>query len=119
MGHGLFAVDVLPRAHAVDDHRGVPVVGRADDDAVEVFRIEQSPVVSERLWGTARQFLSSHEVLIVDIAEGGQLDAGDGLRRPHQRPSPPARADDAEPYAVVRSQDTCPGPRHRHPGPES
>ena len=37
----LLAVDVLALAHGVDGDQGVPVVGRGDDDGVDVLAVEQ------------------------------------------------------------------------------
>ena len=45
VGHRLFAVDVLARLHGVDGHLGVPVVGRGDQDSVDVLAIEEPAVV--------------------------------------------------------------------------
>jgi hypothetical protein len=41
----LLAVDVLARLHGVDADLGVPVVGRADDDGVDVLAVEELAVV--------------------------------------------------------------------------
>ena len=40
VGHRLFAVDVLAGLHGVDRHLGVPVVGRGDQDGVDVLALE-------------------------------------------------------------------------------
>ena len=43
--HRLFAVDVLAGLHGVDRHLGVPVVGRGDQDDVDVLVVKDLAVV--------------------------------------------------------------------------
>ena len=43
--HRLFAVDVLAGFHGVDRHLGVPVVGRGDQDDVDIFVVKDLAVV--------------------------------------------------------------------------
>ena len=45
VAHRLFAIDVLARLHRVDRHLGVPVVGGADHDGVDVLAVEEPAVV--------------------------------------------------------------------------
>ena len=45
VGHRLFAVDVLAGLHGVDRHLGVPVVGRGDQDDVDVLVVEDLAIV--------------------------------------------------------------------------
>ena len=44
---GLLQVDVLARADGVDRDQGVPVIGRADDDGVDILVGEQVTVVAQ------------------------------------------------------------------------
>ena len=45
LGHGLFAIDVLPRGCGINGHLGVPVIGRSDADDVDVLQIQQLAIV--------------------------------------------------------------------------
>jgi len=45
VGDGLFAVDIFAGGYGVEDHADVPVVGGADDDRVDIFAVEEYPVV--------------------------------------------------------------------------
>ena len=45
VGHRLFAVDVLAGLHRVDRHLGVPVVGRGDQDGVDILAVEDLAIV--------------------------------------------------------------------------
>ena len=45
----LLDIDVLAGQHGLDRGQGVPVVGRGDDDAVDVFAVEHGAVVARRV----------------------------------------------------------------------
>ena len=80
VGDGLLAVDVL-LGHAGEDERdGVPVIGRADDDGVNVFPIEDRAKVDARLRLLAGLPLDPLGrpvgVPLIDVGEGGDRDLG-------------------------------------------
>jgi hypothetical protein len=57
IGEGLLAVDVLAGLGALDNHRGVPVVRRRDENGVNIFALQDTAVVDNgigRRWQRGR-----------------------------------------------------------------
>ena len=81
--HRLLAVDGLAGLHGVDRHPGVPVVGNADQDRVDVLAGEDLAIVDIGLDLVAEDFLGMGAPAFVQVGGGDQLDAGDleGTRR--------------------------------------
>ncbi len=72
----LLAVDVLARPHGVDADLGVPVVGRADDDGVDILAIEELAVVLVDVGlplADATVGLGLLGVALVDVADGQEV----------------------------------------------
>jgi hypothetical protein len=78
--HRLLKVDVLAREHGGERRFGMPMVGRADHDGVDVGAGEQLPIVAVNVDALHRQFLFAIKLLRegapvrgplgVDIAHG-------------------------------------------------
>ena len=74
--HGLFEVDVLAGVHGVDGGLLVPVVGRGDDDGVDVFAGEDLVVVAGGEDVVAPELFGAGEAAVVAVGDGDELDAG-------------------------------------------
>ena len=75
--HRLLAIDRLAGLHGVDRHLGVPVVGNADQDGVDVFAAEDLAIVDVGLDLVAEDFLGVGAPAFIQVGGGDQLDAGD------------------------------------------
>src|SRR5213082_3581441 len=74
MGHGLFDVDVFAGAERVEHDGQVPIIGRGDDDGVNVFAVEQLFVLSEvGVDFAVGALLGAREVALVTIADLDQV----------------------------------------------
>jgi hypothetical protein len=107
-GQRLFDVDVLARVERVDRHPRMPVVGRGDQDGVDVFRSEQRVVIGEGLCLAPGLFERGVEVLVIAIAERDDLDVGFFLKDAHHVAAAIARADDAETDSVIGAHHAVP-----------
>ena len=106
----LLDVDVLPRRAGVDGDRRVPVVGRGDQDGVEVLAVEQFLVVGrgERL--RVGDLLAGVEVRLVDVADGRDPDVGD------LRPAPTSSARHRPPKPIRPTLSVSFAPLAADPG---
>ena len=113
MRERLFAVNILAGIQRVDGDPFVPVVGGADEHGVELFELEQPPMVGERL--RAGGFLQCLVHLDgIHVAQRPHLDLGFLLKEGHYIGPALAGADDAKADAIVRSEDA--GIRERRQG---
>ena len=114
VGRGLLDVHVLARLAGPDRRQRVPVVGRGDDDRVDVLVVEQLAQVGVRLDARivrAELLDLRHEMGLVAVAQGGEAQAGNLQMRPdlvlahaadlHAR----ADADDAQADVVVGAEN--------------
>ena len=110
MGDGLLAVDVLAGAHGGDGDGHVPVVGRADDDGVDVFAVEDVAVV-EAVGGVGGGELGFgfQAARFVDVAAGDDFVLFGELQLAQEILAASAGADGADTYAVVGAQDSAVG----------
>src|SRR4029077_4764790 len=72
----LFAVDIFAGAHGVDADLGMPVVGRADDDGVDILAVNQLAVVFVDvgfLFADVLVVLGLFGVAAVDVADGEKV----------------------------------------------
>ena len=106
----LLHVDVGARLHGGDHRQGVPVVGRGDEDDVEVFFREHLAVVGEgprlllRSLPLGDQLGRVGEHPLVDVAQRDDLDRGD-LDQPEQVDlAVPAGADQADSRRLCGSE---------------
>ncbi len=76
LDHGLLAVDILAGVHGVDGDLGMPVVGSADDDGVDVLALEDLAVVACGEDPVAPEFADAGEATVVDVGCGGDFDTG-------------------------------------------
>jgi hypothetical protein len=99
--HRLLEVDGLLRLEGIDGHLPVPVIGRRDDDGIDVGPRQDLAVVAggeELLPPTLFRLV---EPSGVEIAHGHQLDAGHAKGRGGVSHALDARADERELHAVV------------------
>ncbi len=101
MGEGLFDVDILSRFAAVDGHWHVPVVGAADQHGVDVLAIEDLAIMLGGESLGIGQLLRGVQVRVINVADGGDPDAGNLRKRFHQHPAPEAGGDAAHGHGVV------------------
>ena len=103
----LLDVDVFARAHRVDSHGDVPVIGRADHDRIDIGLFQQLAVIGE-LARFGRYFLARFlAVRFVDIADGHDLAAAALVQQAQQILAASASADAANADAVVRAQNAA------------
>ena len=69
----LLHIDVFAGFHRVDDHAGVPVVRRRDDDGFDAFVVQQLAIVAERFRAGGCFLEPGLQVGLVDVADGGDL----------------------------------------------
>src|SRR5207244_6980535 len=74
-GQGLLAVHVLAGAHGGDGDEGVPVVGRADGDRVDVAVLQQLAEVLDSAAVAADEAGGVVAVVPVHVADGDELHA--------------------------------------------
>ena len=105
---GFCDVDVGPGLHGGDHRQGVPVVGRGDQDDVEVLLLEHLAVVGVGPRLLLRDLAPCDDLgglgqhLLVDVAQGDDLDRRD-LDEPEQVDlAIPARADQADSLCLRR-----------------
>ena len=90
--------------------RGVPVVGRGDEDGVDFFHLEQLAVVGE-VAGVRRLLPGLVDLLAVDVADGDHIDRRVLLELRHVVAAALAAADDTELHFVVGAEDAGVGER--------
>ena len=78
--HGLFAVDVFAGVHGVDRNLRMPVVGRGDDDCVDVFARQHFAIIASREQRIAVNLLGAIQPALVNVGDRDQLDARLGER---------------------------------------
>ena len=71
-GHGFFGVKVFCRREGIHEMPGVNVKGAGNDDAIEVFHVQQTPVIVERL-NTGRHLLGCVPPTRIDVRDGYEL----------------------------------------------
>ncbi len=77
----LLAVDVFARFHGVDRHAGVPMVGRGNDDGVDVLPRQHFFVFAGGKEILAVDFLRFLRPAIIDVANRDKLDTRNGRCR--------------------------------------
>ena len=102
--HRLLAVDRLAGLHGVDRHPGVPVVGHAEQDGVDVLAGEDLPVVDVGVDAVPVDLLGVRPPARVQVGDGDELDAGhaEGAGGVDEPDDP--HADRGDPHAVVRAE---------------
>ena len=109
--HRLFDEDILAGVQASTVMLRVPVVGRGHDHRVDVFPLQQFPIVV-MLVGLRAGPLLGHQrrgffpALIPRIAQRDDVSAACGLCHANQMLAAAAVADDSQPHAVVGAQNT-------------
>ena len=108
----LLHVDVLAGLGGQDRHQRVPVVGGGDRDRVDRLVVEQPAEVllALRGQGLVARLLGERgeraiEHLLVGVADGGDLDAGDAAEPVEVGVAPAVAAEDGDPNAVVGPGD--------------
>ena len=104
LDHWLFAVDILACRHCVDGDFRMPVVGRPDDDGVDVRPGENFAIVARREDVVAPTFFGASEASVVDVGDGDKLgescgECGDGIAGTHA-----SGADEGELDFVIRGE---------------
>ena len=87
----LLAIDVLAGLAGEDGRDRVPVVGRGDDDGVDVLAVEHLAEVARRRRASAGRRLGPEAVGLVHVADGGDRDVGELLEDVEQARSPSRR----------------------------
>src|SRR5262249_15210489 len=96
--------DVLLRLAGVDGLQGVPVVGRTDNDGIEVLAIEELAVFAELLGFAADLLRGEVEVGLVDVADGGDLAVLVLQEGVEDLIAAVAQPDDPQPEAFIRAE---------------
>ena len=85
MDHRLFEVDILAGLHGVDCGLPVPVIGRGDQDSIDVLAGKDLAIVAggeEIVSGSATpQLFGVSQAAVVAVGNGDQLDAWNLQRR--------------------------------------
>ena len=102
-GERLFDVDVAAGVEGVDRDVLMPVVGRGNEDGIEVFGVEQAAVVGEGR-GFGRVLFGTVEFGAIHVAEGLDADGLVALELSHVAAAAIAEPDDAEVHGIVRAE---------------
>ena len=108
VGDRLFEVDVLASGEGVVCHADVPVVGRGDEDSVERL-VEDLAVVGENGGEAVGAEADGVPMRAVDVADGSDLVAADGIGRREKSAHAAASADDADAKGVVGAENASGG----------
>jgi len=92
---GLLDVDVLAALGGVDHLDGVPVVGRGNDDGVDIFALEDITVISIGVDAGAGGLHCLGEALLINVADSGYVDGAAVLESFHIAQMEPAHSADA------------------------
>jgi hypothetical protein len=95
---------------------GVPMIGRADRDRVDVFHLEEPAVVAQLSRLTASFGGCEINVRLVDVADRHDLGVLVGQKRIEHLIAAVADANKAQPYAIVRAQDAAAPESGTEPG---
>ena len=77
MDHRLLAIDILAGVHCVHGDLFMPVVGRPDDDGVDIFARQNLAVVASGEKIIAPEFLAMLEAAVIAIRHGYEFHSGD------------------------------------------
>ena len=76
VNHRLFEIDILASLHGVDCGLLVPMVGRGDEDGINILAGKDLTVIAGREEIGAPQLFAVGKAAIVAVGDGDQLDAG-------------------------------------------
>ena len=76
MDHGLLAVHILARVQRLNRDALVPMVGRCDDDGVDILARQHFAIIARGEQVAAPQFFGARQTAVVDVAHCDQLHAG-------------------------------------------
>ena len=111
MRHRLFAVHVQTRVEAVDGLLGMPMIGRADRNRIDVSPLEEFLVVLGRERFVALLLLDlvrgKVEVRLIHVADGRDLHIGLLQERIVNLVAPIAEADEADAEFAIRLGNPC------------
>ena len=105
----LLDVHVLARVAGVDHHQGVPMVGRCDDDGIDIGPRNQVSVISDEGGRRPGDLGGVFHVVAADVADGDDLLVGVLLGGSQKRRAAVADSDEAESHSVVRPADPLVG----------
>ena len=100
-------IHVLAGKAGIDCHQGMPVVWRGDHHSVNIRPADQVAVVSDRRGFGAGRLRGVIHVVATDVAHSDDLLVGVFAGRAQQRSAAIANSDEAEPDAVIGSQDAA------------
>ena len=103
-GERFFDVDIFTGIERIDGDAGVPMVGRGDEDDVDLFRFEKFAMFLIA-FGAGGLGLGLVDAGIVDVAHGGDVDAVGFLESAHNTFTAAACTDEAEVDFFVGSED--------------
>ena len=99
--HGLLAVDIFAGVESVSGNAGVPVIGRGDDDGVDIAAGEQFAIVASGENVLAVAFLGERAATVVDVGNSDDFDAGQRRFGLHVSLAHDAESDAANLNAIV------------------
>src|SRR5206468_289588 len=98
------AVDVFTRGKRFEHQRRVPVVGRGDEDGVDVFPIKDAAEVARRLGVLVGERFRLGGGFVPDVAEGDNLGSRNLLKRLHEVSATAAGSDARNVDRFVRGE---------------
>ena len=103
VGDRLFQVDVFAGRQGIDRHANVPVVGRRDENRIDVLR-EHLTIIQVGGRDTVGPFLDRIAVRRIDVAHRHDLVRADLVGGIEQVPHPAAGSDDSDANRIVCTQ---------------
>ena len=103
VGRRLLDIDVLARRDRIDGLLRVPVVGRRDEDRIDVLAVEDAAMVADHveLEGLPRRVHPLIELGLVDFRGGQELAVGMARERVEHAAATVPTADDRHPHAAI------------------
>src|SRR5262245_41921235 len=111
MGERLLDVDIFSGAAGGDSERDVLMVGRGDQDDVDVFAREEVAVVRSGISGRPGDLASLVEIVLPNVTDRGDANFANGFDVAHQCLRASAGADATDADGVVGSGDAGGGER--------
>jgi hypothetical protein len=109
-------VDILARCARQNRHQRVPMVGRRDDDRVDVGTLQHPPEIGVSRRVVARRRHALVHSLVRHLRDADNLAVGLGLEVEQMALADQADADEADADAIVRADHAPAGCRGRHRG---
>jgi hypothetical protein len=102
MDHRLFEIDILAGLHGIDSGLLVPVIGRGDEDSIDILTGKDLAIVARGEEVGTPQLSGMGQATVVTVGDGDQLDAWNLQRSARVALTLDASANESELDDVIR-----------------